>query len=341
MRIILSGEDVSLTISEGIGEGIKPRRPRPLRRLRHTSIGGNRLFVTFIDDHSGWCEVKFINHKDRILDEFEKYRALIETQSGRKVKCIQSDNGREYVNKRFDEFLQKHGITRRLTIPYNPEQNGIAERRNRTLMETARCLLISSGMPSSLWAEAVNTANFIRNRCPTSKLKGKTPYEAQYGKPPDVSHFRPFGCEVHILDQTSNKSKLTPRSKKGIFVGYSQESKGYRIWIPSEKKLQISRDIKFLQGISDRPSDLADDSHSEEHHLEDRSDPVGGIHTPDELSNEVQLIRSSDQPDDDADCTSNLEEEESDEGKKKNFKDALLSIDLTMRDGAQADPEKR
>lgn len=96
--------------------------------MRHASNGGNCLFVTFIDNYSKWCEVKFIDHKDRVLDKFEKYRALMETQSGRKVKCIQSDNGREYVNKRFDELLQKHGITRRLTIPYNPEQNGVAER---------------------------------------------------------------------------------------------------------------------------------------------------------------------------------------------------------------------
>ncbi|KMQ91542.1 retrovirus-related pol polyprotein from transposon tnt 1-94 [Lasius niger] len=112
--------------------------------MRNTSKGGSRSFVTFIDDHSGWCEVKFIDHKNRVLGEFENYRALVETQ----------------------------------------------ERRNRTLMETARCLLIRSGLPPSFWAEAVNTANLIRNRCPTSRLKGRTPYEAWYGKSPNVPQRR-------------------------------------------------------------------------------------------------------------------------------------------------------
>lgn len=91
--------------------------------------------------------MRFIKRKDSMIDEFDKFKALVETQTGRKIKYLQSDNDREYINKRFDELLQKHGILRRLTAPYNPEQNSVAERKNRTLMETARCLLIQSRLP--------------------------------------------------------------------------------------------------------------------------------------------------------------------------------------------------
>lgn len=215
--------------------------------MRVTSHGKNRFFVTFIDDSSRWCEVKFIAHKNQALEEFKNFRALVETQHGKKIQCLQSDNGKEYENKNFNSLLEQHGILRRLTAPYNPQQNGVSERRNRTLMETARCLLIQSGLPSVFWAEAVNTANYIRNRSPSTKLNGKTPFEAWYGKAPDVTDFKRFGCDVFVMNRKPGRSKLEPKSRKGIFVGYSQESKAYRIWIPEEKKIEVSRDVKFLE----------------------------------------------------------------------------------------------
>ncbi|KMQ91353.1 opie2a pol protein [Lasius niger] len=121
-----------------------------------------------------------------------------------------------------------------------------------------------------------------------------------------------FGCELHILDQTPNKSKLEPRSKKGIFVGYSQQLKGYRVWIPSEGKVQVSRDVKFLE-MSDQPNNLADDLHLEEHDLQDKTKSISGSSTPkylDEFSNEIQLIGSHGRPDNDADGASSIEEED-------------------------------
>lgn len=223
--------------------------------MRVASLGNKQYFVTFIDDFSGWCEVRFISHKNQVMNEFESYRTLVSTQHGVAVKCLQSDNGREYVNQAFDQLLSEHGILRRLTAPYNPEQNGVAERRNRTLMDMARCLLIQSGLPQTFWAEAVNAANYIRNRSPTSKLDGKTPHEAWFGEPPDVSTFRRFGCEVFVMDRSPGKGKLEARSRKGILVGYSSESKAYRIWLPEEMKIETSRDIRFVDEFPDRATD--------------------------------------------------------------------------------------
>ena len=214
--------------------------------IRIESHARSRLFCTFIGDASGWCEVRFLRQKNEVLSEFEKFRALMLTQRDKKIKMLQSDNGLEFVNKEFVQLLEKHGIHHRLTVPYTPEQNGVAERRNRTLMEMARCLLLQSNLPGSFWAEAVNTANYILNRCPTRKLDGRTPYEVWYGEPPDVSYFQRFGSQVYVLDKKLGKSKLDPRSETGLFLGYSSESKAYRVWLPEQKKVTIARDVRFI-----------------------------------------------------------------------------------------------
>lgn len=149
--------------------------------MRVESIGKAKYFIEFIDDHSRWSEVRFLRHKNEALQATKEFIALAEKQTGKYVKCFQSDNGLEFTGKDFDNLLKDRGITRRLTVPYNPEQNGVAERRNRTLLDMARCLLAQSGLPPKFWAEAVNTANYIRNRCPSKSLQGLTPYQP-YGQ---------------------------------------------------------------------------------------------------------------------------------------------------------------
>jgi len=114
------------------------------------SLGGAKYFVQFIDDCSRWSEIHFLKSKAVVLGTMEEVFNLIETQTERKVKCLQTDNGREYLNEASEDFLKRRGISRRFTVAYNPEQNSIAERRNRTVVEMARCLLIQSGLPSFL-----------------------------------------------------------------------------------------------------------------------------------------------------------------------------------------------
>jgi len=231
------------------------RQSKPLEII-HTDVwgpmkvesnGGARYFITFIDDHSRWVEIQLIKSKDEALSAFKRFKLFAEKQTGHKIKHIQSDNGTEYRNRAFDEFLEEQGISRRLTVTHTSEQNGVAERRNRTLVETARCLLIQSGLPPSFWGEAVNTANYIRNRCPSRSVEGKTPFEMWTGRTPDVRHLREFGCIAYTFERKPNKGKFDDRSKKGVLVGYSQESKAYRIWIPEERRIDIARDVKFLE----------------------------------------------------------------------------------------------
>lgn len=211
------------------------------------SMGKSKYFVTFIDDKSKWCEVRFMKSKEEVFSHFEQYANAVKNQKERNIKSLQSDNGTEYVNEKFCSYLKAQGIKRRLTVPYTPEQNGTAERKNRTLLDTARCLLIQSGLPLIFWAEAVNTANYIRNRTPSKGLKGKTPYEMWTGKPPSVSYFKEFGCKVMCLEKHGGRSKFSTRCVEGRLLGYSDESKAYRVWIPLERKVKIVRDVKFLE----------------------------------------------------------------------------------------------
>lgn len=172
--------------------------------------------------------------KSDVLQFFKEFKALVEKQTGRTIKCLQSDNGREFCNEEFDRFLKEEGIARKLTTPYTPQLNGVAERKNRTLMEMARCMLTQSKLPISFWAEAVATANFVRNRCITKTLDDKTPYELWHGKRPNVKHMRTFGEVAYMLDKTPDKGKLEPRGIRCIFLGYDESSRGYRVWIPSK-----------------------------------------------------------------------------------------------------------
>jgi transposase InsO family protein len=217
--------------------------------MRTQSLGGAKYFIEFIDDASRWCEVRFLKSKAEVFKATTEYIALVENQKGKKVKCLQSDNGGEYTGKEFDDYLKKRGITRRLTAPYNPEQNGTAERKNRTLLDMARCLLKESNLPNSFWAEAVNTANHLRNRLPTKSLDGRTPYEVWTDKVPDISHFRVFGARVFYLDREPGRGKFDSRGQEGIFLGYADHSKAYRVWSTKGRKVVISRDVKFVEEI--------------------------------------------------------------------------------------------
>lgn len=215
--------------------------------MRIESLGGTRYFVTFIDEYTRYCRVYFLKRKNEVLEKFKEYKNEVENYTEKKIKFLQTDNGiGEYMNKEFNDFLCKYGIQRRLTTPYTPQQNGLAERKNRTLLEKARCMLIQARMPEKFWAEAVFTANYIANRIPTRMTKDKTPFEKWVGRVPSVNHFHVFGSKVYVLRKNKNYSKFSKRADEGIFVGYSEIRKAFRIWMPNQNKIICSRDMKVL-----------------------------------------------------------------------------------------------
>ncbi|KAH0815912.1 hypothetical protein GEV33_006880 [Tenebrio molitor] len=198
-------------------------------------------------DYSRWTQTYLIRKKSEVASKFREYKNFVETQLERKIKAVQSDNGKEYCKKEMDKFFRDSGIQRRLTTVYSPQQNGLAERKNRTLVEAARCMLLESGLPASFWGEAIMTANHVRNRCISKSIDGDIPYKRWTGKSPDVSHLQIFGCKAYVLDKSTNRGKFDSKTVEGIFVGYSDNPKGYRVWIPSEQKIRISRDVKFFE----------------------------------------------------------------------------------------------
>ena len=214
---------------------------------RTESFKRKKYFVTFIDDYSRWCEVYFLSKKGDVLQAFKDYKVRVETFTGKRIKFLMTDNGREYCNRVFDKFLRENGVRRRLTVAHTPQQNGVAERKNRTLVEMARCLLIQTGLCHAFWAEAIAASNYLRNRCPTTSLKGHTPFEFWNKRLPNLSHLRVYGAKVYVLQKEPGKGKFDPRSKEGLLVGYSDESKGYRVYIREDQKVVVTRDVHFLE----------------------------------------------------------------------------------------------
>jgi len=215
--------------------------------MNTTSIGGSKYFVTFIDDYTRYTEVVMLKNRSEVLSAFKKYILRVRGESGHNIKILHTDNAKEYTSTEFNKLLEFEGIKHELTVPHTPQQNGIAERANSTLVEMARCMLLQSKLPNSLWAEAINTANFIRNRCPTKVLNDTTPFEVWNDRKPYAGFMRTFGCKTVTLIKGVNKGKFETKGKLMTMVGYSSESKAYRLWQPGTKKIIKSRDVRFIE----------------------------------------------------------------------------------------------
>ena len=226
--------------------------------MQTESFGGAKYFVTFIDDYSRCCAVYFLKHKHEVFEKFQEFEACVTNQSGLKIGALRTDNGGEYMSGEFQTYLKSKGIHHQLTVPHSPEQNGVAERMNRTLVESARSMIAHAGVSNGYWAEAVATATYIRNRTSSSALKHKkTPAEHWYGKKPDVSFFKVFGCMAYAHVPDAQRRKLDVKAEKLCFVGYSLRSKGYRLFNESTRQIVIRRDVIFNE------SDFGDVNKSE------------------------------------------------------------------------------
>ncbi|KAL0373808.1 UNVERIFIED_CONTAM: Retrovirus-related Pol polyprotein from transposon TNT 1-94 [Sesamum radiatum] len=181
---------------------------------RESSLGGSLYYVTFIDDFSRKVWVYFLKQKSEVFAKFKLWKAEVENQTGRKIKFLRSDNGTEYTDSQFQKFCEEHGIQRHFSVRKTPQQNGVAERMNRSLTERARCLRLNVGLPKSFWAEAVSMACYLINRSPRASLGGKVAEEIR-----------------------------SPSSAS--FLGYKKGIKGYKFWDPVARKMVISRDAVF------------------------------------------------------------------------------------------------
>ncbi|KAH9782976.1 hypothetical protein KPL71_009140 [Citrus sinensis] len=213
----------------------------------YISMGGAKYMVTFIDDYSRRCWVYPIKKKSDVFLVFKEYKARLELESSKKIKCLRTDNGGEYTDGEFLAFCKQEGIQRQFTVAYAPQQNGVAERMNRTLTEIIRAMLRTAGLPNSFWAEAAKTACYIVNRSPFTTIGLKTAMEMWTGKPADYSYLHAFGCPVYVMYNAQERTKLDPKSRRCIFLGYADGVKGYHLWDPTAHKIVISRDVIFVE----------------------------------------------------------------------------------------------
>ncbi|UYV74280.1 hypothetical protein LAZ67_11002829 [Cordylochernes scorpioides] len=193
--------------------------------MANKSLGGSRYFFVLVDDFSKRTFVYFLKTKDETFDRFRYFKARVENELNLKIKDVRTDNGTEFINDKFKGFLIKNGIHHQLTTTYSPQSNGVAERINRPLVETARTLLIDSMLPMPFWAEAGATAAYVKNCTPHKSLRHATPMEKWKGRKPSIRHLRIFGCLVYWPTNKRRRNKFSPKSQKGIFIGYSLSRK--------------------------------------------------------------------------------------------------------------------
>src|SRR5450759_2026640 len=235
-----------------------------------TSNSGCLYYVSFIDDYLRYVWIYFMHLKSDAFAIFKMWKAQVESQTGNKVKtldtrvrCLRSDNGGEYTFDIFEAYYKEQGITRHLTIVYTPQQNGVAERLNRTLLERTRSMLSQSGLPHEFWAKVVNTAAYLVNLSPSSAINYVTSFEMRYKRPADYRGLVVFGCDAYPLIPKETRSKLDATSKKCIFLGCQKGYRGYRLWDPTTCKLIVSRDISFNEPRSSKEGEKAQTPHND------------------------------------------------------------------------------
>ena len=230
------------------------RRSKRIFDLIHTDVcgpmqtmtpGKKMYLITIINDFSRFTTVHFMETKDEATTHIKQFVEMAKTQFNKTPKCVRSDRGREYVNADLQNYLKNKGIKRKYTAAYSPQQNGVAERKNRSLLEMVRCMLLDAHLDKKYWAEAVNTANFLQNGLPT-KAAERTPYELMYSQKPDVRNLHIFGSDAYVQIPKEKCRKLDDKAERFTFVGYWEESKAFRLIDKKTDRVRISRDVIFL-----------------------------------------------------------------------------------------------
>ena len=213
--------------------------------IKPVSNSKKRYFISFIDDYSRKVWIYFLAEKSEAFNIFKNYKNLVEKEIRVFIRCLHTDKGGEFISHKFNVFCKANGISRQLTAAYTPQQNGVAEHKNRTIMNMVRSMLSEKQVPKNFWPEAVNWTAHVLNRSPTLAVKDMTPEEAWSGVKPNVDYFRVFGCIGHVHVSDSKRKKLDNKSFQCVLLGMSEESKAYRLYDPASKKIVVSKDVVF------------------------------------------------------------------------------------------------
>ncbi|XP_073121767.1 uncharacterized protein [Henckelia pumila] len=259
----LAEGDLTLRVGNGAfsfyqGSGSRPMTKRPFLskgervkgplELVHTNVCGPLNVQArggyVINDYSRYGYVYLMQRKSETFGKFKEFLAEAQKQLGKSLKILRSDRGGEYLDTEFKNHLIEKGIISHLTVPKTPQQNGVAERRNRTFLDMVRSMMSYASLPTSFWGYALQTTVYILNVVPSKSIP-KTPIELWNGRKPSLRHFRIWGCPAHVLKGKSGK--LESRTEVCLFVGYPKGSKGGLFYSPQEKKVFVSTNATFLE----------------------------------------------------------------------------------------------
>ncbi|CAM8994349.1 unnamed protein product [Rhodiola kirilowii] len=230
--------------------------------MRVQSRAGNRYVFVIVDDYSRYTWVIFIRSKDEVFDSFKTWVKLVKRRFGEKLKSIRTDHGTEFDNGLFVDFCKDQGIDHNFSAPRTPQQNGVVERKNRTLEDMTRTMLLENSVARNFWAEAMNAACHVLNRCYLRPFLNKTPYELLKGRKPNVSQLRVFGCRCYVhVNGKDRLGKFDPKSDEEIFVGYSLHSKAYKVFNKRTKKVEESVHVIFDEESTGTDSGQVPDIH--------------------------------------------------------------------------------
>uniref|UniRef100_A0AAV1TE02 Integrase catalytic domain-containing protein n=1 Tax=Peronospora matthiolae TaxID=2874970 RepID=A0AAV1TE02_9STRA len=213
--------------------------------MEKDSLGGSKYLLLIIDEASGCMKGFCLRVKSESEDYIRKYITMVQTQFCKKVKFVRHDGAREFATNSLQLFYEDEGIEQQTTVPYAHQTNGTAERAIRTIVTIGRSMLHHAKLDKCFWAEAAMTAIYVKNRLPSPKVVHKTPFEIVYNLKPSVKHMRTFGCQTYILTPKENRLKWDPKARAGIFVGYEEVSKAYRVYDIEAGQVVISRDVNF------------------------------------------------------------------------------------------------
>jgi hypothetical protein len=213
--------------------------------IAYISIGGSKYCLVIVDDYSRFTWVFFLQEKSQTQETLKRFLRQAQNEFGLRIKKIRSDNGTEFLNSQIEGFLEEEGIKHEFSSPYTPQQNGVVERKNITLLDMARTMLDEYKTPDRFWAEAINTACYSINRLYLHRILKKTSYELLTGKKPNVSYFRVFGSKFFILIKRGRSSKIAPKVVEGFLLGYDSNTKAYRVFNKSTGLVEVSCDIVF------------------------------------------------------------------------------------------------
>ena len=209
------------------------------------SLGGNLYGLVVVDDYSRYTWTLFLHIKKDAYSEFRKLARKLQNTCCSNIGTIKSDHGGEFQIEKFISFYKKLGISHNFFAPRTPQQNGVVERKNRSLEELARTILNDSGLPKCFWADAVSTACYVMNRVLIRPILKKTPYELMNGRKPNVSHLKVFGYKCYVLiNGKESLGKFDAKSDNSIFLGYSLNSHAYRVF--NKKLMTVEESIHVI-----------------------------------------------------------------------------------------------